>query len=157
MSGFTNSNRHGLIGPNQSNRYMYNLSQDKHLWGGLLRNLRLPLSRTLRSCRLDSLSYPELEEAVLDSYRVEHRWLKRREPSLTLPAVGRQFNIRLLEFLDDRWIVSIPTIGSLTIWDIQESPPKLCESASRFPGGEIRGATVVVDPDQGDIIIGLRK
>ena len=106
---------------------------------------------------MDSLSYPELEEAVLHSCMVEHQWLKKREHVLTLPAVNEHPSIRFLDFLDDRWVVSVPAKGPPAIWDTRENPPKLLESPSHSFHDEIRGAVVTVDPHQGNIIIGLRQ
>ena len=97
---------------------------------------------------------------MLDSCRVERQWLKQREPDPTLPAMGRQSGIRfrvLLEFLDDRWIVSIPTIGPPTIMDTREHPPKSYELMPQSSLDETQEATAVVDLDQGDIIIVLLK
>ena len=131
---------------------MYSLSQDQLLWRGLLRNLCLPLPRILRSRCLESLSCPELEEAVLDSCRVENQWLKRREVGLTTSTIWGNFNIRFLNFLHDRWVLSIPNKGPPTIWDTRESPPKLCKRV--LPS--FRGFTLAaVDPHQGDTIIAV--
>jgi hypothetical protein len=87
----------------------------------------------------------------------EHRWMKRREPGLTLSATGGRRDIHLLDFLDDRWVISIPVNGPLSIWDTRESPPKLCELASYSFQRQAFSAAVAVDPHQGDIIIGLRE
>ena len=127
---------------------------------GLLSDIRLPLPRVLRSCRLDNLSYPELEKAVLDSHIAEYRWLKRRGPGLTLYANDEPSNIRHLDFLDDRWIISIPATDLPVIWDTLENPPKLCELDLPMPYRfhyETFDAKVALDPHEGDIIIGLRK
>ena len=69
-------------------------------------------------------------------------------------------SINLLGFLDDRWVISIPTTGPPTIWDTQRDPVtlyKLSESASHFFQDETSNATAVIDPHQGDIVIGLRR
>ncbi|KAF9649209.1 hypothetical protein BDM02DRAFT_1948733 [Thelephora ganbajun] len=147
-----------LLAFRRTHRFIHTISQDKLLWGSIFHDLRLPLPRTLRSRHLDSLSYPELENAVLHSCMVEHWWLKERKAVFTLPAMNSSY--RLLDFLDDRWVISIPVNGSPVIWDTREIPPKLyqlCESTSHAFRTETSGATVAVDPHQGDIIIGLRK
>ena len=138
---------------------MYSISQDQVLWRGLLRNLCLPLPRVLRSRRLESLSHPELEEAVLDSCRVEHQWLKRRGVSLTASTMCGNFNIRFLNFLHDRWVLSIPNEGPPTIWDTRENPPKLCDpKLCERVLPSFRGfALAAVDPHQGDTIIAVRE
>jgi len=91
---------------------------------------------------------------------VERRWLERRHPYL-MPLTGdRQTIIRLLQLLDDRWVISIRATGLPAIWDILEDPPqpyKLSESASHcFQDGAMR-AVAAVDPHQGDVIIGFRS
>ena len=91
---------------------------------------------------------------MLHSCAVEYRWLKWRGPGLTLLASTR---LRLLDFLDDRWVVSIPAKGPPTIWDTQENPPTLWEPTSYPFRDEILEATAAVDPQKGDIIMGLRK
>ena len=90
---------------------------------------------------------------MLDSCAVGHRWLKWRGPGLTILTSTR---LRLLSFLDDRWIVSIPMKGPPTIWDTQENPPKLWETSYNFQD-TVLAATAAVDPHTGDIIVGLRK
>lgn len=154
-SNLGNLSRYQLIRSKQSRRFIYRLSQDKLLWKGLLRGLCLPQPRTLRSRPLESLSYPELEKAVLHSCAVEKQWLRRRGPGLPLSAMCEGTTVRFLGFLDDRWVISVPSIGPPAIWDTRESPPKLCESTSRLFLREIRTASVVVDPSQDDIVIGL--
>lgn len=139
--------------PNQSNRSIYNLTQDRILWSGLLRDLHLPLPRTLRSRRLDSLSYLELKEAVLNSCRVEDQWLKRRDPRVIPRTMFEYADTILLDFLDDRWIISIPKSGQTIIRDAQENPPKLCKWTSNILRGGTQNAVATVDPHQGDIII----
>lgn len=98
---------------------------------------------------------------MLHSYAVERQWLKRRGPGLTLlamdEALGMHLRLRLLGFLDDRWVVSIPAKGPPTIWDTQENPPKLWEPTSYPFQDETMDAAVAVDPHKGDIIVGLRK
>ena len=150
----TKSNRHGLTRCKQSCISIYSLTQDKLLWKGFLRDLQPPLPRALRSRSPDSLSYHELEKAVLHSCAAECRWLKWRGPGLTLLASVR---LRLLGFLDDRWVISIPATGLPTIWDTQEDPPRLWETTFYHFQDDILGATVAVDPYKGDIIMGLRK
>ena len=88
---------------------------------------------------------------------VEHQWLKRREHTLTLYAIFEHSWTRLLDFLDDRWVIHIPTLGLPTIWDTRENPPKLLELPSRYFLDGSWDATTAVDPRQGDIIIGLQK
>ena len=88
------------------------------------------------------------------SWMAELRWLERREPGLVL---SERSSVRLLDFLDDRWIISIPPSGPPTIWDTREEPPKLREPTSRSFWDAIWSATVAVDPHQGDIVIGLWK
>ena len=134
---------------------MYNVTQDKLLWKGLLRHLRPPLPRTLKSRHLDSLSYPELEEAVLHSRRVEQQWLKRRQHSWTFCVMRGHAWTRRLDFLDDRWIIYIPTQGPPTIWDTRENPPKSFELTACPFLGVTWDATAVVDPHRGDVIIGF--
>jgi len=156
----TNSNSRDLIRFKQSDKSIYILSQDKLLWRGLLRDLQPPLPRALRSRCPDSLPYDELEKVVLRSFVVERQWLERRGPSLTLLAMDEapdHIRLRFLGFLDDRWVVSIPTKGSPTIWDTQENPPKLWEPTSYPFQDETMDAAVAVDPHNGDIIMGLRK
>ena len=141
----------------QIHKCMYSLTQDKLLWRGLLRRLRPPLPRTLRSRHLDSLSYPELEEAVLHSCMVEHQWMKWREHSLTLCAMPEYDWIQLLNTLDDRWVIYISTCGPPIIWDTLEDPPKSFELTSHSFLDETWNATAAVDLYQGDIIIGHQK
>lgn len=62
--------------------------------------------------------------------------------------MGEHSSICLLGFLDDRWVISIPTTGPPTIWDTQGDPPtlyKLPESALHFFQDETSNATAVVD------------
>jgi len=91
---------------------------------------------------------------VLHSCAVGRQWLKWRGPGLTLLASVR---LRLLGFLDDRWVISIPALGPPTIWDTQENPPKLWETMLYDFQDETLDATVAVDPHKGDIVMGLRK
>ena len=108
---------------------------------------------------MESLSYPELEEAVSISYVAERRWLKRRGPSSTLLARGRG-KICLQAVLDDKWVVIIPEKGTPTIWDIRDDPPKsrhISKSMLSIFEGRVLEATAAVDPSQGDIVIGLWK
>ena len=91
---------------------------------------------------------------MLDSCRVERRWLKRREPGLLLFAMEEGSSIRLLDFLDDRWIVSIPSNGPPIIWDTHKNTPSLCVPMSH--SYETLDAAVAVDPLQGDVVIVLR-
>jgi len=66
--------------------------------------------------------------------------------------------IRLSDVLDDRWVIIIPEIGSPAIWDTQESPPRLYMLPdSHALRSTTLDAVAVIDPSQGDIIIGLRK
>ena len=148
-----------LTGLKQSCRSIHTITQDKLLWRAILRDLPLPLPRALRSCNLDNLSYPELEKVVLDSRVAEHRWLKPRGASLTLLSVNKHSKIHLLDFLDDRWVISVLSTGP-TIWDTREHPPKLCKLSVSAPHAfwdPIVDAVAGVDPHQGDVIIGLRK
>ena len=148
------SDRYKLTRYKQSNRSIYRITQDKVLWGNLLHDLRPPLPRTLRSRRLENVSYSELEDAVLRSHVVEHQWLKQRKPSSTLSLV-EDSNICHLDILDDRWIICIPSGGPLMIWDTQENSPKLCELTPN-PFYRTGNAAVAVDPHQGDIVIVLQ-
>ena len=95
------------------------------------------------------------------SYTAENQWLKRREAGLTLPRMNdHTIPIYLLDFLDDRWIISIPARGLPAIWDTHENPPKLCklhESASGFFQAGTIDVEAAVDPHQGDVVIWLRK
>lgn len=122
----------------------------------MLRSLHLPLPRMIRFRRLESLSYQELEDAVLDSCRVERQWMRWREPGLTLSVMDEHFYIRLLDFLDDRWIISAPSGGPPTIWDARENPPKLYERMLPFRGA-VWGTTAAANPHQGGTIIALRE
>ena len=124
---------------------------------GLLRDLNPPLPRTLRSRRLDSLSYPELEEVVLQSYVAEHCWLRLRRPGLMVSSMNKcSHNLQAVEFLEDRWVISIPTTSQPVILDTQENPPKLYEPTSYPSFNEaVWAASVVVDPRQDGIIVGL--
>ena len=153
------SNHHRLTASKQSNRFTYNATQDKLLWRDILRNLRPPLPRALRSRNLDDLSYPELEKAVFRSNMAERQRLKWWKAKVKLSTTDVRPSI-LLGFLDDRWIISVPETGPPTIWDAQEDLPvlyKLPESASHFFQDETFAAKAVVDPHQGDIIIALRR
>ena len=89
------------------------------------------------------------------------QWLKQREVHLRLPRMNAQSDpTALLDFLDDRWIICIPVRGLPAIWDTQEDPPKLCgfhKSALLLFQTDIADADAAVDPDQGDIIMWLRK
>jgi hypothetical protein len=126
----------------------------------MLRNLHPPLPRALRSCHLDDLSYPGLEKAVLHFHIAEYQWLKRRGVGVRLSTTDERSSICLLGFLDDRWIISVPTIGPPAAWDTREDPPmlyKLSESVSRFFRDETPHAATVIDPHKGDIIIGLQR
>lgn len=90
----------------------------------------------------------------------EYWWLKRRDPDFTSFAREGHSNIRLLDFLDDRWVISIPAIGLPSIWDTLENPPKLCklsESMLHSFQDKTIDALAAVDPCRGDIIIGLGK
>lgn len=85
--------------------------------------------------------------------------MKPRGASLTLLSVNKHSKIHLLDFLDDRWVISILSTGP-TVWDTREHPPKLCELSVSVPHGfwdHIVDAVAGVDPHQGDVIIGLRK
>lgn len=88
----------------------------------------------------------------------EYRWLKRRDRGSERFIVDRCTRVRLLDVLDDRWVVIVPEIGSPTIWDTQENPPKLYMLPDSHA---LRSATLdaiaVVDPSQGDIVIGFQK
>ena len=93
---------------------------------------------------------------MLDSCGAEHRWLKRRESRVIHRARIDQSDISLLDFLDDRWVVSVPSNGPPIILDTRENPPKLCKWTSRsFQYGAWR-PIAAVDPHQGDIIIAAR-
>jgi hypothetical protein len=112
----------------------------------------------VRSRGLDDLSYPELEKFVLTSLTGECNWLKQRDRGSERLVVDRSAKIRLLDFLDDRWVIIIPEIGPPTIWDAQESPPK----PYTLPDSHVLrsanlDAVAVIDPSQGDIVIGLQK
>jgi len=90
----------------------------------------------------------------------ERRWLKRRDPGLTLFTGDKHSRIRFLHILDDRWVIIIPETGPPAIWDARENPPKpykLPESMLYAFQDETIDATAAIDPYQGDIIIGLRK
>lgn len=90
---------------------------------------------------------------MLDSCKVEDQWLKRRDPRVILRTRSRHAGIVLLDFMDDRWIISIPQSGPPIIWDAREDPPKLCKWTSNFLRGGTKNALVTVDPHQGDMII----
>ena len=62
-----------LSGPNRLTDSYTALLRTNYSGGGLLRDLRPPLPRTLESRHLGSLLCPELEKAVLNSYMVEHQ------------------------------------------------------------------------------------
>jgi len=90
----------------------------------------------------------------------EFQRLKWWKAKVKLSATNVRSYIPLLEFLNDRWVISVPEIGPPTIWDAQEDLPvlyKLPESASHFFRDETLAAGAVVDPHQGDIIIALRR
>ena len=66
--------------------------------------------------------------------------------------------IRLSDVLDDRWVIIIPEIGSPAIWDTQENPPRLYMLPdSHALRSTTLDAVAVIDPSQGDMIIGLQK
>ena len=83
--------------------------------------------------------------------------MKRREPRMILHSGAGHSNIHLLNFLDDRWIISIPLGGLTVIWDTREDPPKLYKCTSDSLQGGVWDAAVTVDPCQGDIIIAVTQ
>ena len=146
--------------PKQCDRFTYSATQGRLLWRGILRNLRLPLPRVLRSRNLDDLSHLELEKAVFRSNMAERQRLKWWKAEVKLSTTRVRSFIPLLKFLDDRWVILVPETGLPTIWDAQEYLPvlyKLPESASHVFQDETLAAKAVIDPHQGDIIIALRR
>lgn len=89
----------------------------------------------------------------------ERQWLKRRYPSLILFAGDKHSRVRLLDILDDRWVIIIPEKHPPAIWDTRENPPKsykLSESMLHAFQGETIDTAAAIDPHQGDIIIGRK-